>query len=122
MSQIGERIRERRQVLNLSQLDLAYAVETSPNQISRYERGENDPTASMLIKIAKVLNASTDYLLGLVETPEARYEGGDEVVQKLLEAYMAGALEDVIEIVLMEMKERRKNEKPKSSRLLPSVP
>lgn len=107
---IGERIQKRREAMSLSRLDLAYAIRTSPNQIYRYETGVNEPGASMLLKIAKTLNVSTDYLLGMIETPIVR-EHEEAVVRKLLDSYMAGELEDVIKIVLTEMKERRKNEK-----------
>lgn len=107
---IGERIRKRREAISMSRFDLAYTIRTSINQIYRYENDVNEPGASVLFKIAKALDVSTDYLLGMIETPIVR-EHEEAVVRKLLDSYMAGELEDVIKIVLTEMKERRKNEK-----------
>ena len=69
---IADRIKQRRNQLGISQLTLAYAINTSPTQISRYERGENDPTGMVLIALTKALNTSADYLLGLVDDPTPR--------------------------------------------------
>ena len=37
---------------------------------SRYERGEREIPTSMLIKLAKLYNTSTDYILGLTDNPK----------------------------------------------------
>lgn len=74
MPTVAERIRMRRAELGISQLALAFAVGTSPTQISRYERGENDPTGTVLIALSKALNTSADYLLGLVDDPTPRFQ------------------------------------------------
>lgn len=37
--------------------------------IQRYEAGESDATSENVVKIAKHFNVSTDYLLGLSDTP-----------------------------------------------------
>jgi transcriptional regulator with XRE-family HTH domain len=59
------RIRERRKTLGLSQEELAALVDTNQTQISRYEVGENDPTGETLAGLARALQTTTDYLLGL---------------------------------------------------------
>lgn len=97
--------------MNMTQLDLAYAIGTSPNQIYRYESGENDPSASMLIKLVKALNASSDYLLAREDAPKLREEE-DEIMQRILEEYLAGNLIEVVEIVLIEIRKRYKDEHP----------
>jgi transcriptional regulator with XRE-family HTH domain len=40
--------------------------------LRRYERGEAEPSASALIKIADYYNVSVDYLLGLTEEKRHR--------------------------------------------------
>lgn len=66
----GKRLKKRRIELGLSQEELAARLETTQKQIWRYESGEVDPSAETLVRLAKVLNVSVDYLLGLVDTPD----------------------------------------------------
>lgn len=73
MTTAAERIRLRRVELKMSQMTLAIAVNTNPTQISRYERGENDPSGTVLVALARALKTSTDYLLGLVDDPAPRF-------------------------------------------------
>jgi transcriptional regulator with XRE-family HTH domain len=61
-------IRENRQ---LSLQDLALRVGVSLKQIWRYEMGENVPSADVLKRIAQELSVSSDYLLGLIDDPQA---------------------------------------------------
>jgi len=62
---IGERIELRRVQLGLSRQELADAIFTDPKQVWRYEKGKNSPTADVIALIAKSLDTSTDWLLGL---------------------------------------------------------
>jgi len=62
-SQFGERIRSCREHLGLSQKQLAEAVGTSPPNINFYERGSRSAPMSMILKLAKELGVTTDYLL-----------------------------------------------------------
>lgn len=52
---IGLRIKGLRKTKKLSQEELAERAETSPNYVSRMERGTENPTLDMLIKISKAL-------------------------------------------------------------------
>lgn len=69
MSSQSNRIKQRRIQLGMSQEDLAFQVGTSQKQISRYERGMNDPTGDVLSKLASSLNTTTDYILGNSDNP-----------------------------------------------------
>lgn len=51
----AERIRNLRERLNLSQESLAELTDISQNQISRYERGINDPTGDALVALVASL-------------------------------------------------------------------
>ena len=45
---LGEEVRERRKALGLSQIALAHEAEIHPNVVGRLERGEYNPTVSIL--------------------------------------------------------------------------
>jgi len=64
-----KRLRIVREALNVSQHELARLCGLSINQISRYELGLREPTSTSLIKIARALNVSMDYLVGLTDEP-----------------------------------------------------
>lgn len=59
------RIKELRQEKELTQIDIAKGINTSQRNISRWENGENEPSSSFVIKLAKYFDVSADYLLGL---------------------------------------------------------
>ena len=44
--------------------NIAEAIGVSSRQYKRYESGEQEPTAGILIKLADYYNCSVDYLLG----------------------------------------------------------
>lgn len=73
------RISQRRKLLKMSQEELAYRVGTNQRQISRYERGENDPTADVLIKLADALDTTTDWLLGRTDIQDRPLRGADDL-------------------------------------------
>lgn len=60
-----ERLKVLRTEKGLSQPELANLLGVSNGIISFWENGVNEPTISNLIKLAEVLEVSTDYLLGL---------------------------------------------------------
>ena len=61
------RIRNLREDMDLSQTKLAKLIGMSQTGYSKYETGENDIPTNILIKLAKLYNTSTDYLLGLTD-------------------------------------------------------
>lgn len=62
---LGERIRTLRKKMRMTATELARRVKTSPSHISEIERGEKTPSLNLLVKIAKELQTSIDYLTGL---------------------------------------------------------
>lgn len=62
-NQLGKRVREERQKLNLTQERLAEKVEVSDAYIGQIERGERSLSLETLIKIARNLGVTVDYLL-----------------------------------------------------------
>jgi transcriptional regulator with XRE-family HTH domain len=67
---LGNRIRDRRTAQKISQKDLATEVGVSPSAINQYEKGEKIPSTSTLIRLAEVLDVSSDYLLGASDKDE----------------------------------------------------
>jgi len=60
---LGQRIRKRRQILKITQQELAQALGMTPQHISAIEQSKWFPSLAILPKLAEVLGASTDYLL-----------------------------------------------------------
>ena len=60
---LGQRIRKRRQILKITQQELAQAVGMTPQHISAIEQDKWSPSLVLLPKLAEVLGVSTDYLL-----------------------------------------------------------
>jgi transcriptional regulator with XRE-family HTH domain len=71
---MGARMVARREHLNLSQADVAQRVggKTSLEQISHYEHERRSPGAQAIVDLARALECSTDYLLGVKELPQKR--------------------------------------------------
>lgn len=66
---LGQRIREERQKLNLTQEKLAETINVTTTYIGQIERGERRPTLDTLINISNALGVSIDYLLQESITP-----------------------------------------------------
>ena len=65
----GELLQELRRDKGLSQKQLGALLSVSPFTISSYECGHSDPDDEAKVKLAKILDISLDYLLGLVREP-----------------------------------------------------
>jgi transcriptional regulator with XRE-family HTH domain len=65
LQELGLRIRTQREKLGLKQIDLAHALQVSPQAVSKWERAENGPDITILGELARLLGVSTDWLLGL---------------------------------------------------------
>ncbi len=64
------RLRDLREDHDFSQEYIAKYLNMKQPQYSRYERGLRDLPTDVLIRLAKLYNTSTDYLLGLTANPE----------------------------------------------------
>ena len=62
---IGARLKTVRELQGLTQKEVAKKVGTSTALVTAYETGYREPSIKNLIKLAKTLNFSTDWLLGL---------------------------------------------------------
>ena len=60
---LGERIKERREALGLTQLQLAQALGVTPQHISVIEKNKRAPSLDSLAKLAQELGVTTDFLI-----------------------------------------------------------
>ncbi len=66
---LGERLRQARERRGLSQAELARRIRTGNNQITRYENEQAEPSPMQLKRLVRELGVSSDYLLGLADSP-----------------------------------------------------
>lgn len=64
METLGDRIKSLRISKRLKQSQLAALVGLNPTAIHYYENGFRQPTLDTLVKLSRVFNVTTDYLLG----------------------------------------------------------
>ena len=75
---IGRRINTVLAEKNIKQKDLASALGVTDNTISYFVSGKRTPNTEQIIKIAKFLDVSSDYLLGLSSAKST-----NEIIQKI---------------------------------------
>jgi transcriptional regulator with XRE-family HTH domain len=65
---LGTRVRERREAIGMTQQDVAEKTGIQQTLISRIERGVNaNPHADVLLRLARALHCSIDWLVGLYD-------------------------------------------------------
>lgn len=67
MNNYYPRLRDLREDNDMSQQQIADYLGMKQPQYNRYERGLRDIPTDVLIKLAKLYNTSTDYILGLTD-------------------------------------------------------
>ena len=63
----GQRIRELRLDMDMTQAQLAEVLNTTQRNVSKYEMEYLDLSTATLIKLCKFFEVSADYILGLEE-------------------------------------------------------
>ena len=64
MIELGDRIKNLRNEMGISQLALGVRLSVSQEAISAYETNKNIPTIDVLLKMADLFGTSLDYLFG----------------------------------------------------------
>lgn len=72
---LGQRICELRTANGWSQVDLAKKLGVVKQTVSNWENENIQPSIEMLVRLAKLFNVTTDYLLGLDVIPRLNVEG-----------------------------------------------
>ena len=74
---MGQKVRLCRIKLGLTQVKLAECAGVSATFVGHIERGSRIPSLETLAALSRVLDVSTDYLLGLSTIPQSRFLGQD---------------------------------------------
>jgi transcriptional regulator with XRE-family HTH domain len=97
----ADRLTKIRELRDLSQAKLAEMVGLHYQQISRYETGKTEPDGEIVARIAKALQVSTDYLLGLVDTPTPYIDADlTERERQALAAWRRGDRFEAIKVIV----------------------
>ena len=64
MAALSERLIKLRNERNILQKDVAISIDIGLRSYQRYESGEREPTASVLIALADYYDVTLDYLVG----------------------------------------------------------
>lgn len=72
---LSHRIYELRISFGWTQVQLAQKLGITKQTVSNWENDNIQPSIDMLIKLSKIFNVSTDYLLGLTPTNSINVDG-----------------------------------------------
>jgi len=82
---IGQKIKERRQCLGITQETIATILDVNPSHISNIERGRANPSLTVLVKIANILECSVDYFISGEYTFKLDKDGGKTLDDKIMD-------------------------------------
>lgn len=119
---IGQRIKERRKELKITQTQIQQETSVSSGNLSCIENGKYLPSAVALLELSKILNCSIDWILTGNSSISNNTEVLNDAEVKLLNGFRELAEDDKDEIIgLLQIKldkiQRKKKKEPKSSEL-----
>lgn len=71
-TEFGEKMKSVREAKGISGNQLSKMLNIAQRNYSNYEKGNTEPPLAIVVKIAQLLNVSTDYLLGLSDAAQNR--------------------------------------------------
>ena len=77
---LGQRIHELRLAFGWSQVELAKRLNITKQTVSNWENDNIQPSIEMAIRIARIFNVTTDYLLGFDDSVRLDVSGLPESV------------------------------------------
>lgn len=96
------RLKAAREARGWTQRDLSMECGFGEKQVWRYENGESDPSSEHLTKMAKALECSTDYLVGLVDEPNKVWDGEETLTpieRRLVNAVRRGKIVEALKVI-----------------------
>lgn len=77
---IGQRIKDARKSMNLTQKELGYLIYADGKYISRLENGGSLPSLMRLVLLSRVLNRTCDYFIWDIDVMEEDVTPREEIV------------------------------------------
>ena len=77
---IGQRIKDARKSMNLTQKELGYLIYADGKYISRLENGGSLPSLKRLVLLSRVLNRTCDYFIWGIDVMEEDVTPREEIV------------------------------------------
>lgn len=77
---IGQRIKDARKSMNLTQKELGYLIYADCKYISRLENGGSLPSLKRLVLLSRVLNRTCDYFIWDIDVMEEDVTPREEIV------------------------------------------
>ena len=77
---IGQRIKDARKSMNLTQKELGYLIYADGKYISRLENGGSLPSLKRLVLLSRVLNRTCDYFIWDIDVMEEDVTPWEEIV------------------------------------------
>lgn len=96
--QVARRVRARRRALDLTQQQLALELGVTHQHISRIEGSHTVPSLELLVKLARTLGVSTDYLLTGSETTSLGIAGAvrkDDALSAAAKRHLLGLVAEL---------------------------
>jgi Predicted transcriptional regulator len=95
----ADRLKQRREERGLTQAELGARLKIEAQAVYRYEKGQSDPSADTLGRMAKELEVTADWLIGLVDDQNERLSEADlsPAERKLIDALRKGLLIEALE-------------------------
>lgn len=93
---IGQKIKEYRTSLKMTQADFAYRLGVTGASVSAYENGTRTPSFEVLIRIANILGVTTDDLLGRKKANDVTVDITDltleqrKIIQDIIRVFSQG--------------------------------
>lgn len=94
---VGQRIRDRRKALGLSQRELALRLGISFQAVQRWERGETFPRKDSLSKLLEILQIGADWLVG---NPTLSGPDISRIPPDVLEAVRDPRIQQIVRIIV----------------------
>lgn len=103
----ADRLKFQRERYGYTQDELAGLVGVAQSQVDRWEKGQQ-PKGDAISNMAKVLNVTSDYLLGLVDDPDLQIaeNGLSPLERKLVSAFRSGQMKDVLQLIVSGMPDK----------------
>jgi transcriptional regulator with XRE-family HTH domain len=117
---LGERLQMVRVQRGFTQQELAKLCGIGSKQIWRYENKQGDPSADHTARIARYLQVSADYLLGLSDSPDEYLDPSflSPEEWRMIAALRAGNIDIALDI----LRERFRDQLPNKSMIPSSNP